>query len=332
MSLRQPRGFISIGGFMLAVEEAEVHQSKTKKSDTFSAKFPTSGGIASFLAGADPTQLEAQVIVNGAPLCDGLIDHIDVSWSGMSVSVSGRDKAAKLIDSLSSEKFLNKKPSEIVQEIAGRRGLSAEADSGGDNAGKIFKDTWDAITHRHSEWSVIQWLGDHFGMNAYMTGGKVYFKDVDEQLPAFQVNYTPPTPESYASGNFIALETSRNVILGRPVKTNVLSRHDKEKKTHTAKEEKGGSGDPLIYNYVLPRATDDQVKRIAKKKHKENCRHEFAVRIDMPGDESVNVRMGLQLSGTGSAFDRLYELDGVEHRISATGGYRMTLNGKAGSQ
>jgi phage protein D len=315
---------------MVAVEEAEVTQSKTKKSDTFSAKFPTTNGIAAFLASADPTQLEAQVIINGAPLCDGLIDHIDVEWDTTTVSVSGRDKAAKLIDSLSSEKFLNQPPSKIVQTIAGRRGLSAEVDSGSDLAGKIFKDTWDSITHRNSEWSVIQWLGDHFGMNAYMTGGKVYFKDVDEQLQAFNVFYTPPTSGGYATSNVMILQTTRNVILGRPVKTNVLSRHDKQKKTFTAKEEKSGSGDPLIYNYVLPRATQDQVKRIAKKKHRENTRHEFSVRIDMPGDESVNVRMGLQLTGTGSAFDRLYEMDSVQHKISSTGGYTMTLEGKSG--
>jgi phage protein D len=330
--LRNPTALLITKQGPLQLEEWEVHQSKTKKGDTFHAKTAMNapGCDVGFWAGAEGDQLDVQLVINGVVLFDGSVDHADVAWRETGVSFSGRDKGAKLIDKTSSEKFLNQKPGDIVQTYAKRHGLSAVVDTASDKAGKSFKDDWDSIAHRGSEWSHIQSLADHYGMNAYMTGGKIYFKDIDEDLPPFIVWYSPPTPASHADGSFISLHTSRNMILSRPVKTNVRSHNHKEKKLISSQHSKGGSGDALVYNYVLPGLKKDQADRICKKRHHENTKHEFAVDVDLPGDETVNVRRSLQLQGTGTAFDQTYEIDGIEHRGSFGEGYRMRIAAKAG--
>jgi phage protein D len=329
--LRNPTALLITKQGPLQLEEWEVHQSKTKKGDTFHAKTAINapGCNVAFWASASGDDLDVQLVINGSVLFDGSVDHADIAWRETGISFSGRDKGAKLIDKTTSEKFLNQTPDQIVKTIAGRHGLSTETDSG-DKSGKAFSDDWDAISHRGSEWSYIQNLADHFGMNAYMTGGKIYFKDIDEQLPPFIVWYRPPTTASHADGSFIELHTSRNMILSRPVKTNVRSHNHKQKKLISAQHSKGGSGDALVYDYVLPGLRKDQAERICKKRHRENTKHEFSVTVDLPGDETVNVRRSLQLQGTGTAFDQSYEIDGIEHRGSWGEGYRMTITAKAG--
>jgi len=332
MTVRQPRAYMVSAIGTIPLESAKVHQSKTKKGDTFTALtalYATDPVFWSEVAGNDAA---VQIVVDDVTLFDGFVDHVDVNWDTTGIAFSGRDKVGKLIDATTSEKFLNQKPHEIVQRLASQHGIEAVVDEVTDKAGRTYRDTFDAVAHRGSKWSLINALADQYGMNAYATGGKVYFKDLDEELDVYPVLYVPPTPESYADGNWMSLKTARNVILGRPVTTNVRSHDHRRKETVHGKQEKDGKGDSLVYNYTLPGLKKDQADRIAKKKHRENTRHEFDLHLEMPGDVMASVRMKLGLSGTGTNWDRAYEIDGLDHDIGFSGGYRMTFTAKIGKK
>ena len=121
-------------------------------------------------------------------------------------------------------------------------------------------------------------------------------------------------------------------MLGKKVKSVVRSWNSKDKKVIKSEKELSGSGEgELLYEYRVPGLNQEQADKIAEKRLAENTRHEISIEVSAPGDTSIDVRMKLQLSGTGTAFDQSYSIDTIEHAISFDGGYRMNIRGKSKS-
>lgn len=325
-----PRWQITCGGNDFAHFEAKVTQTKTKSGDTFSAKGALSLVDLNWWL-TTPPPVAVTITCNGTQLFSGNVDLAEPCFDEQTFSISGRDAAAALTESQTSEKFLNQKPEEIVQKLAQRHGIEAVVDStDGTDAGKQLTTDFDAISNRGSEWSFINKLADHYGMIAYMTGGKLYFKKYNETLPLYQIRYTPPTPESYANGNFIRFSAARNFILGKPIKHNVHSHnhHRKEVITATAMSQ-GGSGEPLVYNHTIDGINQDQAQTIANAKLAEVQAHEITIKeFNIPGDETINARMQFQLTGTGTPLDGTYDTTDISHATSLKEGFRTGLNVK----
>lgn len=316
---RKPTAWLTLNGATVPVKSVCVTQSKTKRGDSFKAKTAMNAPGVDVAALATMTNIDVQVFINGAQIFDGVIDHTDYDWSKLEIEFCGRDKGSALMDKTTSQKHLNKKPTEIVQQYAGEHGLKTDIDQPADLAGKQYTSDLAKITHRGSQWSTINELADLFGMDCYITGGTVYFKNTPESLPVYQITYVkPPTPGS----NMVVLKTSRDHMLGRPVKTHVRSRHHKKKQTFAATVATSGAGEPLVYTHVIPGLTQDQVKRVAQKKHDETLAHELKLTgLEIPGDETINARFLIELTGTGTAFDQQYAITQIEHDASVEGGY-----------
>lgn len=337
--MRTPRAFVVVNGTAMIPMSVDVSMSKTHKSDTFHCEIPFGalppGMDEAFWSTANNISVQVQIETDAysgpVQIFDGKVDQVQHEFDTRVLKVQGRDKTAALIDTTSTEKFTNQQPDQIVQTICGRHGITANTDSVSSKAGKIFQLDYAKLTQRESEWNVIQRLADRFGMTAYMTGGQVYWKKYPEQLPVVNVTYVPPTPASYANGNFMRLRTARNLILGRPVHVKVQSWNHKEKKLYQTEKVENGSGDPLIYNYQEPSMTGDQVDKLATKRLSENTSHELSFELEMPGDPTVTPRFMMQLSGTGTAYDATHQIKTVEHQISQQRGYTMTISAKSKS-
>lgn len=325
MTLRTPGGLVSAGTGPLAFESFKVTQSRTKSGDTFEVKGPLSLINLGYFLGTTP--IPVTITMNGTQLFTGNADVFGMNFNATEYTITGRDNSAKMVDSTTSEKFLNQQPEAIVQTIAGRHGVQASVDSPGGDAGKEYSSDFDAVTHRYSEWTLLQRLADHYGMVCYFTGNTLYFKNFNEQLPSQQITYSPPTDEQYETGNFMVLEASRNLVLGRPVKVNIHSHNHRKKQIYSATASGGGgSGDPLIYNKTIPGITQSQAQTIAQAKLAEVMAHELTIdRLEFPGNEAINARMSFQLSGTNSPLDQSYDANSIDHNFSWKEGYRTGI-------
>lgn len=326
-TVRTPTAYLIAGG-TIPLLSCSVCQSKTKKGDTFRAETAFDAlpmGVAYFTTAKN---IDAQIQINGTKVFDGVIDHTDYDWNERKITFTGRDKGSALMDKTTSQKFLNNQPTDIVSAFASAHGLRVVMDTPGGMAGKQYTTDLAKLTHRGSQWTVINELADLFGMVTYITGGTLYFKNYPESLPTYPITYTPPNP-AIPSSNAIVLRTARNHILGRPVTTNVRSHNHKKKTLVTSTQTRTGSGEPLIYNHVIPGLTQDQADRIAKKKHAETTAHEMKPEIEIPGDETLTPLFMIQLSGTGTAFDQTYEITEVEHTVSYSGGFLSKISVKA---
>ena len=335
MTLRTPQGVVTTAG-AVPFSEFKVTQTRTKAGDTCSVKGALSLIDLGYYLGTTPIPIT--ITMNGTQLFTGNVDKVGMDFVAREYELTARDNSAKMIDATTSEKFLNQEPNAIVQTIAARHGVQVNADqvSGTDSdAGKMYSSDFDAITHRFSEWSLLQRLADLYGMVCYFTGNTLYFKNYNETLPVRPLTYTPPTPQQYESGNFITLKASRNLVLGRPVKVNIRSHNHRKKKVYSATaSSSGGSGDPYIYNRTIPGITQSQAQTIANAKLAEAQSHELSIdELSFPGDETINARMSFQLSGTGSPLDQKYDANSIDHSFTLKDGFRtgIRIKNKKGS-
>jgi hypothetical protein len=87
---------------------------------------------------------------------------------------------------------------------------------------------------------------------------------------------------------------------------------------------------PSTQRYVkFPNLTPDQTRNAATCHTKQTAQHEFLCEVTMAGDSRVNPTMTMTLVGTGTAFDRTYQIMSVIHRISASAGHTMEIVGQA---
>jgi hypothetical protein len=261
-------------------------------------------------------------------LITGEIDTINFDLIGRTIRVHGRDKSAKLHEKMTSEKWLNRKGSDIVSELAGRVGISVNAGISSLLAGKMLQQdyvrlsdnvTYAQIIHKISEFDGARWWLDASGVMNYMSA--------NSPNGIYTLNYVPPT-NGYITADSMKLNISRNVQAGKSIKVTVKSWHPKDKKVYQKQSTVEGSGGPLEYNYDIPNLKQDHVDQHAKSRANEIARQELKLTASVAGDPSCNVAMGLQLTGT-RYWDQLYEMDCVHHEIGMSG-HRTHITARSG--
>jgi hypothetical protein len=111
---------------------------------------------------------------------------------------------------------------------------------------------------------------------------------------------------------------------------NVKSWHQKKKQTiSSTKTVKGHIGKTLPYIYRSPGLEQDHADDLAMNKANEAARHEIELQLNLVGDPSIDIGMGLQLIGT--AFAQTFEMHHICHTISEFG-YTMQITAKSARQ
>lgn len=338
-TLRSPRAWLTIDGSPIPVIEASAHLNTLSSADTFSATLafsalPAAHDLAWFCATTPITaSIDFGTQADGSDrttLVTGKLTQVDPDWATRTLRINGRDATGDLIEKKSNEKFQNQTAEQIVKTIGSRHGLTIQSDGGTSKAGKTYQIDYAKMTDMHSEAALIQHLADREGKIWFVKGTSLYFVKADSAtLGSYAVNYVPPTTQSFASGNFLRLRGVKNLTLSKQTKVNVRSWNHKQKKAVTSTKSLSGTGDtPVVYDYRLPNLSQEQADKIATQRLDENTRHELSVEVEMPGDPTLDPRMQLVLSGTGTIFDQAYAIDSIDHEISFDSGYRMTVRTK----
>jgi phage protein D len=340
-SLRQPRAFLTIAGAQLTPIECSVNVSLHQSADTFYAKLPLDND-----AGLDETfwadTAPIPITINGTndvsqggltALLVGQVDEPQIDFTNRLVMIKGRDLTAKLTDLKTSEKWQNLSNKDIINQLAGRAGLTVSFSGDTDQSGLQFDQDTNEISDLDACWNVIVACAKHLGCIAFIKGTTLYIQPLDQQASSFfKVNYQRPTPGQIASGNFTTLLCARNLNLAKDASITMKSWQHKQGKTITSKLESKGKGkgtdqSKLLYEFRAPNLTKEQQDRTAKSHLRETLSHERVVTLgNLPGDVTVNpATMGLMLSGTGTAFDQNYIISTVAHHFSFGSGYAMDI-------
>jgi hypothetical protein len=323
--------WLSVDGGTFPVEHGSVEQHKTRKTSTFSAAIPLSyPGAEATLASLGDNDATITVQSRGVTvtLFTGEADTTDFDYVGRVIRITGRDKSAKLHENKTSEKWLNKKGSEIVQDLAGRVGLSVQADGSTLMAGKMLEQDYVRLSDSISFAAVIDKLAQFDGARWWVDqNGTMQYRIGTSSAGTYTLNYTPPTI-GYMTADFTALHIRRNIQAGKTTKVKVKSWHPKKKQVFEYESNVEGNGGPINHSYHIPNLLQDHVQQYAKARANELTRHELTLHATVAGDPTVNVAMSLQLNGTGF-WDQTYEMDTVHHEFGMSG-HRTSITARSG--
>jgi hypothetical protein len=315
-----PRVWISIGGATIPCISARVHRKAERNANEFTATVAISASSKfglDFSSWASMEKTDVSIMMatdsNQREMIQGTCDFVQMNVMQNTVTVSGRDNAAKLINAKANISLKNKSVQEAIEEIVKPLGLSAQV-SGGDDSGKVGKkyvqDTTLLIADK-SAFAAISGIADREGARWYVEGKTVYFDAGGSSTGggSFTLNYTPPRPGQPARGNILDLQLGRNMEASRPHKSKVSGFNKYEKKLIIKTYKADGSGDPVEYKHHHNGHQEENIKAIAKSRLEDTIRHEMNVSATLHIDLSVDVRQQLQLSGTGSIYDQSYDID-----------------------
>ena len=318
--------YVSVGGQNIPVKSLELSYGKTKKGDTFKATLAMMNPMAQNViqyGGQDVI-----CIVNDTPTKGPfLLENVDYTYDMTEIEISGRDVvAATLLDNGSadpsgSNTFTNMTANQVVQQLVA--GFPLDMDQAGDPlAGKIYTTDWNAILHRQSSWDAICDIADIYGLNAFLTGGTVYLKDIAATWPQRNVFWSPPSALGHATGNFIKMKCSKNFQMAKTISVTTNSWNHKQKKILTATSTAGGSADgQLNYEYRGSGHTQGQIEQLCKKKANEHAKHAHNIELMFVGDMTWTPLFQIQVTGTGGPFDTIYDVEHVDHHIVCESGH-----------
>jgi phage protein D len=323
--VRQTLVWLEVNGQRFPCLQGSANQTATRQSATFSAHLAMSlPGVLDALKDLGENSAKLIVGLNQKTLVDGELDRADFDFIARTIQVSGRCKSAKLHQTKTAEKFNNKKPDEIVKDLAGRVGLELDAAASDSLAGKIWQIDHAKLTDNVSYASVIHKLAEMEGLRWWIKDGKLVMK-ADNDGAAYTVRYAAPAGQPVVC-DAMQLRVSRNFIAARTGKVTVKSWNQKKKKVFQATAVIGGAGGTTNYQYHVPGLTQDHADKHAKSKAKDHARHEFTVSLSMVGDPDIDAAMKLRLQGT--PFDQDFDMESISHSIGQ-GGHTMSISAKS---
>lgn len=307
------------------IEEGIVDQHAERKASTFSVELPMNlPGAYEALQNATTGSVIVSTRGDQETLISGNVKTIEYDLIDTKIRVGGQDSGSELHNTKSSEKWVNKHGSEIVQDLASRVGLQVQADASSLLAGKKVNIDYARVTDGISFAAVMHKLAELDGARWWVKNGTLYYRSSNSPSGTYTINYDPGPP---IVCDALRLHIGINADASRPVTVNVASWHPKSKQVYKGTSSVGGNGKNLSYNFHIPNLLQDHVNGYAKSKLTEITRHARTLQAELVGDPSIDVAMGLQLTGTG-IFDGLFEMDTISHHIGM-GGHTMAITAKS---
>ncbi|WP_024517080.1 hypothetical protein [Bradyrhizobium sp. Tv2a-2] len=314
------KAWLNVDGETLAIENGSVTQSAKRKTSSFSCAIPMSvKGAYETLAGLGDNNATITVLTRGTTgtLITGEVDRVSIDYIGRTIRVTGRDGSAKLHDNKSSEKWLNKMPSDIVSDLIGRVGLSGNVTSSALMAGKKVSSDFVKLSDNVSFAYIIHKLAQLDNAKWWVDpSGKFHYVPIGSPAGTYSI-FINQDQEPIVS-DCLDLNITRNVQAGKGISATVKSWHPKLKQTFQYQSNVEGRGGPVQYQYHIPNLTQDHATKYAQSMASEKARHELTVSATVVGDPTVYAGMGLKLSGT-KLFDQTYDIDTVHHNFGMPG-------------
>ncbi len=346
-ALRLPRAIVQVNGAALpGWVEWDVNNNTHRQADTFRVTYACGKLPASQNAGWLTAQGKIQVqIFAGFPqnpnsfsaaeltsLILGNCDRQSYDPEQNIIELSGRDLTSEMIDTKTSENFLNQTASQIATTIAGRHGLTPDVDSTGGLDGTFYEIDYARLNNASSEWDLLSELADDYGYNVWVDGNTLRFKSQDSSdTGIYLIQWLPRSArQGFPQANAMRLRFTRNNMLSQK-NTQVTIRSwnskMKAKMTGQATATRPNAVGTLNYLYNEPGLSQAQANTRAKERLKGIIQNEMTLSATLPGDNLLNTRVLVQVSGTGTAYDQTYWPVTVSRRMGPEG-YTMDLEAK----
>lgn len=289
---RQPRGLVMLNDTpAYGWVSWQVDNNTFYQADTFSVVFAVSALpadrnvdwfaaqpaiLVEILAGfpADPERYGRADLQS---LIYGLVDDVSFDPVARTLTVSGRDLTAKLIDTRTAEKWPNLTASQIAAKIATDNGLTPVVTETSIKAGTYYQIDNVLVQSQQSVWDVLTWLAHVENMQVYVQGRELHFEPFAQQTddPYLLQWQEPDETSGFPVFNGTGVSFSRNLTLAKDVIVEVRSWNARNKKAFTQRAQATHSkntalaaaaqpyGDAQVYTYTFPGLTPEAATKKA---------------------------------------------------------------------
>lgn len=271
---------------------------------------------------ADPESYDAGELQS---LIYGIVDGIEYEPVSRKIKMHGRDLTAKMIDSRTTEVFVNRTASDIATLMATKYGLTPVVKATTIKAGKFYELVHAHLHHARSEWDLLTFLAQQEQFVVYIQGRELHFEPLpDLNSDQYVLQWSDADAHSF---NGTRLEFMRGLNLAKGIQVTVQS-FNQRGKTITAIYPKSCGSNAQKYSYRFANLTPEKALQKAQSLYTEIMRQEVRLSASMPGDNLMNTNILLKVTGTGTAFDQIYYPLTVNRSMSADDGYRMDMSAR----
>lgn len=264
------------------------------------------------------------------------IDQVRIDLVKRTLSLSGRDLSARLLDTRLSINYSDRTSSYIIQDIAKRHYLGSAIAPTTIKVGTYYQIENMRMLHNSSEWELVSMLAQQENFDIWMDGTTLNFQPtVTTTNDPYALTWRDDGVGGY-SANVIDLVLDRAQTIARDVIVKVATWNHKSGIPFVATGTAHGlnkslgprSGTPTTYYFTMQNLSKDQANKWAQSKAEEISKHERVIKFTVPGDNILTTRMPIRLSGTGTSFDQIYYADSITHHMSVHHGYTMDVRAK----
>ena len=265
----------------------------------------------------------------------GRIDEVNVDLSNMSVEVHGRDLTALLMDTKTTETYIDVMGSDVVADLVSRHSMlngvitASPAVSGLTYAGDHM-----TMHQERAEWGIITDLAKIDGYQVYAKGADLIYEPIpDAPSDPYVFKWEWEDNENPHRFNAKSIRMHRDLKVSRGIQVVVKSFNTKPKLKVESSwgdgDANGGGGENVVtHKFVRPNLDQDAADAWAKAKYEVLKKNEMKVSIDMHGDNNLVRGDAIEVQGTDTAFDQLYFVSSIARQLNFEGGYYMTVEAK----
>lgn len=335
--VRQTRLKVTVDGQVSqSAIDARVVSTNYYSADWFQVSFAlTAGGFpdSAYLAETDRAEIVISISLNDGQTYTDLIigraDGVTIDPVNRIARVEGRDLSGVMVDTSLQETFVNQNGSSIAALLALRHGLDIDVYPTPDLFGRADGTDYTALALGQfcrglTEWDLIVRLAQQFGYDAYVSGRTFYFQPT--------VNRRADTT-AVAVDDLISIQLNRTLPVGEAPMVGLATWNYQFQSEYMSE-----AGTPLAdgtataggfqYYASLPNVTPDLVAQLSTQYNEELLRYRQRIDMSMPGELSLWPRGQLLLEGTGTAFDRKYDIECVDRSYSPVTGYRQHVRAR----
>ena len=277
---------------------------------------------ASFYAGLALSSISISITFDngtGSTLIIGQIDNVTIDFSQRSARLTGRDLSARLIDAEVNQSFANQTASDIAESLALAAGLIPNASQTRTPVGQYYElaHTRTALglhTRNATQWELLSALAEIENYALFVSGNTLNFVPTSDSISPVMLTY---------GQNLISLSIDRAVCLAN-AKVTVKSWNTRLKAAHQVIQ---GSG--ISTTLIKPNLMPDQVASLAAVKQGQLVAQTNFLRAVMPGETSLSPQTWVNLQGTNTILDGLYNIQAVERYIDVHKGFTQIIEAYA---
>lgn len=342
--LRRPRAIIQVNGEDLdgwlrwESDENEFYTADTATVTFGMSALPKDRGRA-YWASLEKAEIEIFAAANAPDeftvadldsVFAGVVDQVSFDWVDGTISLTCRDLTSRMIDTKTSEKFVNLTASKVVEQIAAKHGLNPVVTATSEKVGNLYQREQVDLQAERTEWDLLTWLANQEQFVVYVRGRDLHFEPKPQAGSAGSFVIEIKEVEGIEEGNFESFSTSRDLGLSSEIKVTVKSWNTKAKKafTRTATRKGRGRGDKIERSYTIPNLTPEQTQARANQLLAELSKHAMRLDFGGPASGALHIEDVIEVRGTGTAFDQVYYPESIVRSMAFEGGYTWAVGAK----